>query len=58
MTVAELRELRLTYTLDGMAKVMAYIDGMKLGELPDYMALFLVHCSNTDNWQAVEDREA
>jgi hypothetical protein len=47
------RELRLTYSVAGMTRVIDYIDGMKLGELPDFMAVFLAHASNAANWHPV-----
>lgn len=53
--MTELRELRLRYSVDGMVRLLKLLDGMKLGELPQETALFLVHASNAANWHEVDD---
>lgn len=49
------RELRLRYTVEGMARLVELIDHMKLGDLPEETAIFLAHASNVANWHEVDD---
>jgi hypothetical protein len=51
----EIRELRLRYSTDGMARLIELLDRMKLGELPEETAMFLAHASNAANWHEVDD---
>ena len=51
----EIRELRIRYSTDGYVRLVKLIDNMKLGELPEELALFLVHASNAANWEVLED---
>ena len=47
-------ELRLTYSTEGMVRLIQIIDAMKLGELSEELALFLAHASNAANWHEIE----
>ena len=53
----EVYELRLRYTADGMADLITWLDGMKLGELPEPVALFIAHASNAPNWHRIENAD-
>jgi hypothetical protein len=46
----EVRVLRLRYSVEGMARLIGLLDHMKLGELPEEIAMFLAHASNAANW--------
>jgi hypothetical protein len=50
-----LRELRLRYSLNGMVRLIELVDHMKLGEMPEELAVFLVHASDAANWHDVEE---
>ena len=54
MSAPELRELRLRYSVKGMADLIAHLDNMKLGALPEPTALFIAHASNSGNWHLYE----
>lgn len=51
----EIRELRLRYSVEGMVRLLELIDNMKLGDLPEELALFLAHASNVANWHENDD---
>jgi hypothetical protein len=51
----DLRELRLTYSVEGMVRLIELLDHMKLGDLPEEVAYFLAHASNAANWHSRED---
>jgi hypothetical protein len=51
----EIRELRLRYSVDGMVALIEMFDHMKLGELPEPVALFIAHASNAANWHPWEE---
>jgi hypothetical protein len=53
----DIRELRLRYSVEGMVRLIAYLDNMRLGELPDHVALFIAHASNAANWHPLEPGE-
>jgi hypothetical protein len=53
--MSEVRELRLRYTVGGMAELIDVLDKTNLGLLPPELALFLVHASNAANWHEVEE---
>ena len=50
-----MRQLRLNYSPDGMVTLITLLDQMKLGLLPEPVALFLVHASNAANWHEMEE---
>lgn len=50
----DVRELRLRYSLDGMVRLIDVLDHTRLGELPEVLAMFLVHASNAANWHEEE----
>lgn len=54
----EIRELRLRYTVSGMTRLLTLMDAMKLGELPQEIALFITHASNAANWHPEDDPDA
>lgn len=49
----DIRQLRLVYTAEGMADLLAHLDNMRLGELPEPVAMFIAHASNPANWSPV-----
>jgi hypothetical protein len=51
----DIRELRLRFTVEGMARLIELLDPMDLGKLPPEIAIFLVHASNAANWHEVEE---
>lgn len=51
----DIRELRLRYSLDGAHRLVDLLDKMRLGELPEEVAMFLAHASNAANWHEVDD---